>query len=225
MQIAFYLFIILLGAQVCGYTILAFQLLQNVVERKKEQVILTIKRGLALMLFSGFFFQILPGSNIIWWPVNTIFDLSFTKTILGKSIYLGQPHKKIESEPSFNGDGYSYSEYELSNRQSKYFIDPPNKFFKVYPKKGIREDWKISKWTKTPLREKDQAAFDFALSDSNNETDLKLKKIIKESENFYSYRYYNNSQDYSHESKYISNVDFYIISPSGNILIVINHNT
>lgn len=200
-------------------------MLQNLVEKKQSELKQNLKRGLVLVIFSGFFFQVLPGSNIVWWPINTIRDLSDTKTILGKSIYLGSAQNSFNTPPTFNGDGYSYYEYKLSERQTHHFNSPPQEFFNRYPKLGIREDWKITHWTKSPLEEKDEPAFQFARSRGNIEGNEKIVKLLNEPGNYYSYRFYNNNQDYSNGSMYISNVDFYIISPKERLLIIINHNT
>lgn len=219
-----WIYLTLLAVQVLAYSIIGSKLLINLIDKKKKEAKKNLKRGLILFLFSGFFFSILPGSNIFWWPFNRINELTYTNSILGKPIHLGTPVYEFESNPTFNGDGFSYAEYKLSENNASYFKSPKDNFFTDYPKKGIRDDWQIRTWTTTPLKETDQNAFNFIsvydmYSDYKVDSHYNLEEILKEEGNIYSYRYY------LHRDQHFGNIDFYIISPNKRLIILINHNT
>lgn len=188
--------------------------MQNFVEKKYTEVKKNLKQLVFLALFSGLFFQILPGSNIFWWPINTINDLTYTKSIFGQSIYLGSSKYIFDTGPSFSGDGYSYEEFQLSDKQIKSLSNPSKDFFIKYPQERKGTNWKTNRWSKTPMN-LDNFQYLQALTRDSMTSVYNLEELLSESGNFYAYKH----------SSLGMNISFYLLCPAKNLLIFINYNS
>ncbi|MEO9850190.1 MAG: hypothetical protein ABJH72_09690 [Reichenbachiella sp.] len=217
-----WIFLIFLLIQVIGYPIVGFKLFSSIFKKDKSKIKSNSIWLLSLFVFSGFVFEVLPGSKFFWWPIEAVESKNYTKNLTGISFILPEPIYEADSERHFNGDGSSFSIYNLAEDIKEQLVKPDSTFFMKYPQKGIRDDWEIKNWTKTPIVSNDLDAFHFA-SYAENQSEFKLDELINEDGNYYAFKYY--KQSFSDGESHILNVDFYLISPKRNILIVINVNT
>jgi len=183
---------------------------------KKLAILLTV-----LILLPGFFFRVLPGSDLLWAPYDHYQDRAFYQELTGLEFNDEGIFFEHDSERSFNGDGYSISIYKLDQKTANYFKSPPAAFFKKHPHLGIRTDWQIQHWKRTPIDTSEQQFLDFAHS-SLPTLDFELQDLLNEKGNYYAYRYYMSTP--SNRDEYVNNIDFYIICPKRKLLIDINHN-
>ncbi|MGK0364872.1 MAG: hypothetical protein ACI85O_001932 [Saprospiraceae bacterium] len=99
-------------------------------------------------------------------------------------------------------------------KYSEYFNKPDTLFFNEYPESS-RNDWQIRKWTQTPCKESDMDAYHFA-SSTSYDLDFKIKELMNEEGNYYSYECKMNGDiDY----EWIGNIHFYIISPKRELIV------
>ena len=217
-----WIFLIFLLIQVIGYPLVGFKLIRSLFKKDRTNVKKNSIWFIGLLIFSGLVFEILPGSKLFWWPMEAIESKSYTKNLMGISFVLPEPIYELNSERHFNGDGSSFSIYKLDEKITKKIMNSDSTFFSLYPKKGIRDDWELKTWNKTPLKTDDTDAFHFA-SYAENKSEYNLEELLNEKGNYYAFKYYKHS--FSNGSDHILNVDFYVISPKRNILISINVNT
>jgi len=77
---------------------------------------------------------------------------------LGSSIF------EYDSDRSFNGDGYSFTVYELPTNIRKRFESPDERLLTKYPKRpSYRDHWKFEHWREAPFDDKFEEYLDFAL--------------------------------------------------------------
>ncbi len=136
-----------------------------------------------------------------------------------------------ESIRNLRGDGYSIWIYNLSNAEAAYFMKPDSLLFSKYPLVGEhRTHWNHQKWKRGPFDEKDGKYLKLALivgrpndpeavNHENNWTD-RIRSILNNKNCLYAFSFTNHDP-----TENPRDVDFYIISPDDNVLIVINHNT
>lgn len=217
-----WIFIIFLLIQIIGYPLVGFKLIRALFKKDKTNAKRNSIWLIGLFVFSGLVFEILPGSKLLWWPIEAIESKSYTKNLMGISFILPQPIYELNSERHFNGDGSSFSVYKLDEKIIEELINPDSTFFNQYPKRGIRDDWELKEWNRTPLKTDDKDAFHFA-SYAENKSEYNLEELLNEKGNYYAFKYYKHL--FSSGSDQILNVDFYLISPKRNILICVNVNT
>ena len=213
-----WIYSLLILLQIIIYSILLGRLVKYNSKRDNDSYKRILLGLLFLFIFSGFFFKMLPGSKTIWSPIVSIQDKAYTKRITGIPFKLNDPLKKLDAEPSFNGDGFSYYIYALPEEDANYFKEPDSSFYLQFPKDESRTDWKTNRWTSTPLLSKDMLALNFINSDPNSRP-LNISKILTEKGNYYAYhiRY--------HEKDSVGDIDFFVISPKRKVIIIINHYT
>jgi len=217
-----WIFIIFLLIQVIGYPLVGYKLIRSLFKKDKTNARKNSIWLIGLIIFSGLVFEILPGSKLFWWPMKAIESKIYTRNLVGISFVMPEPIYELNSERHFNGDGSSFSIYKLDEKIIKELINLDSTFFTEYPKKGMRDNWELSKWKRTPLNKEYTDVFHFA-SYAENKSEYNLEKLLDEKGNYYAFKYYKHS--FSNESDHILNVDFYLISPKRKILISINVNT
>ena len=217
-----WIYLIFLLIQFIAYPILLIKFIRAIFNKDRSKIKIVSIWLLALLFFSGLVFKILPGSKYFWWPIEAIESKSYTKNLMGISFILPEPIYEFDSGRDFFGDGSSLTIYELEERVIENLVTSDSIFFSQYPKQGIRSDWGIEKWTKTPLSSEHQDAYYFA-SQVDNSSKYNLNEILTEDGNYFAYKYYLSS--FSTIEKHYMNIDFYLISPKRRILIVINVNT
>jgi hypothetical protein len=176
---------------------------------------------LILILIPGFFWKILPGSDLVWRPIEKIQEKNYNVELTGFEFNFGDSIYEYESKRDFNGDGYSIWIYEIDDKTANYFKNPDVEFLNDYPNSEFRDDWKTEFWKKTPFDKTEQEYLDFAHK-SLDEFDFELDDLLNESGNYYAYEYY--LHDFG-KLKFVGNIDFYIICPLRKIIVKINHNT
>jgi len=141
-----------------------------------------------------------------------------TEILTGKSFWSSEVFSF--EEISVRGEGYSIDAFKYGDEVSDYFENPDHFFFNSYPKEmEYRKNWKREKWKKTPVSNEEQKFLNHATPSYGDWNEFKINKMkfVKEIANkegaFYSY----NFKDEGY-------VDFFIISPKENLIILINHN-
>ena len=217
----FYLMFFLI--QLIGYPLIGVRLIKSIFKKDKLQIKKNTIRLLILMIFSGLVFEKLPGSNLFYWPFEAVDSKFYTHSLTNKSFIFKDPVFEWNSERAFNGDGTSIAIYPLTEKISTYFSNPDSTFFTQYPKKGIRNDWEVVNWSRTPIHPEHKDAFNFSIYGIDNTSNYNLDELLRKQGNYYSFLFYNHSA-VEHET-YYGNVDFYILCPKERILVTINHNT
>jgi hypothetical protein len=166
--------------------------------------------------------KILPGSEFFWKPIDNAQERNYNVDLTGFEFNYGELIYEYESKRDFNGDGYSIWIYKIDDKTSEYFKSPSNEFFTKYPLIGIRSDWELELWKRTPFDIEEQKFLDFAHS-SLDELDFELEDLLNEKGNYYAYKYY--MHNFSSGTVYVGNIDFYIICPIRKLIVKINHNT
>ena len=216
------MFLIFLLVQLVLYPIVGIQLFKSISESNQVKTKRNIFLLIGLMIFSGFVFDVLPGSNLFWWPVDAINSRDYTENLTGKAFILPEPLYDWDSGRSFHGDGSSITIYKIDEDIVQYFQNPDSTFFTHYPTEGIRKGWKITEWTPNPITPEHEYAFDF-ITYIDNSSDYDLDQMLKSEGNYYSFKC--NVFTYEGEEERIGDVDFFIISPKHKVLILLNENT
>lgn len=194
------------------------------------------KRKTSLLLF-----QVAAILGLAFWLSWTLsifpcseahYERKMIHELTGQSFNTNSLTFSYEGTRHFNGDGYSILRYSLNEKEADLFRQPSPSFLNDYPIKGSgRSHWQYHQtWLKTPSQIP-PAHLNFILwetnlleDDSAEMVELRrnydeVRTILSEPGNYYAYTY-------SHlQSGYPANIDFFILSPSQQRLIIINHNT
>ena len=141
-------------------------------------------------------------------------------------VELGPAIFGYDSDRSFNGDGYSFSVYELPAKIRKRFESADDRLLTEYPKHpSYRNHWQFEHWREAPFDDKFKEHLDFALSsyDSGKAPGLSLhfeaiRKALGRKGTYYSLFYYK-------PGGYIGDIDLFIVDLVEGRLYSINHNT
>ena len=169
------------------------------------------------LLWVGLEFGAVPGSSAYK-------SCYYTRRWFGKAMLLGSPRFNYDSERSFTGDGYSIDVYDISDSFAAWAASPPADFSTSYPvNPGFRSHWKSTTWHKTPIPSEELKFLDFALDVYTSDPKLAaarslLEKLANEPGNHISIRYFMHGD-------YVGDVDFFLLSPSEKVFILVNHNT
>lgn len=177
---------------------------------------------LILILIPGVFWRIIPGSDLVWRPIEKVQEKTYNKELTGFEFNFGESIYKYESQRDFNGDGYSIWIYKIDDQTVEYFKNPKEEFFNQYPQTELRSHWQSEFWKSTPFNKEEQKFFDFAHSELN-ELEFELEDLLNEKGNYYAYEYY--IHDFGEDRVYVGNIDFYILCPNRKLIVKINHNT
>lgn len=205
-----------------SYPIIGFKMIKAFRKKNKRKLYRLSILLLVLIMLPGFFWRILPGSDLFWQPIEKVQEKNYNKELTGFEFNTGKLIYEYETERFFNGDGYSIWIYELDEKTTDYFKNPSTNFFKEYPTTDLRNHWQSEFWKKTPFDKKEQRFLDFA-NTSLDELDFELENLLNENGNYYAYEYF--SHNYDKDISVVGNIDFYIICPNRKIMVKINHNT
>ena len=172
---------------------------------------------IVLILIPGFYWKLLPGSNLFWNPIEKSEERNYNVELTGFEFNDGELIYEYETERAFNGDGYSIWIYKIDDQTAKYFENPKAEFFTKYPSAELRSHWETEYWKKTPFDKQEKKFLDFAYS-TLDELEFELEDLLYEKGNYYAYKYYMHRYG-------IGNIDFYIICPNRKLIVQINHNT
>jgi len=142
------------------------------------------------------------------------------------NVSLGPPIYEYDSDRSFNGDGYSFSVYELPPTLRKRFESLDQRLLNEYPKHpSYRDHWSFEHWREAPLEDKFTEYLNFALSsyDSGQASELTthfeaIRTALSRRGTYYAFFYYSTSEN-------IGNIDLFIVDLVQGRLYSINHNT
>jgi len=172
-----------------------------------------------LLVWLGLTVGVLPGSGMLK-------DLKFSIGNTGRAFLLGTPSMQYHSERGLNGDGYSISVYELSDRTAAYFESPDEEFFETSLSMSWRRSgWTPSKWRETPARPNPHYLNIRTLvtpRDAGYELSELFHEIWEQPGNYYAYRANLFERE---EGTHIGDIDLYLISPDKKVFIKINSNT
>ena len=169
-----------------------------------------------LLLWVGLFIGVTPGSR-------DYADYRMTRDLFGTSITLGQPEIEYHSERAFNGDGYSIEVYKLNKGEINKIPDAQQKIQSLPTRPSSRSHWQQTFWRQTPIKAEEEHLLEFALmGDASDEGVEKGRTLLNELAHkpghYYSYFYFMHGQ-------YPGDIDFFLFSPSKNLLILVNLNT
>ena len=141
-------------------------------------------------------------------------------------VELGPAIFEYDSDRSFNGDGYSFSVYDLPAKIRKRFELADDRLLTEYPKHpSYRNHWQFEHWREAPYDAKFKEHLDFALSsyDSGKASGLSLhfeaiRKALGRKGTYYALFYYK-------PGGYIGDIDLFIVDLVEGRLYSINHNT
>jgi len=201
--------------------ILGVQLFRAVKGKQKRRTrILIVTIGL-LVLFPSIYWRWIPGSDFIMTPYDNYVEGKNNELLTGYSFSNGETIFSYDSARDFQGDGYSMLITHLDRDAVNYFKHPNEQFFTGYPQKGIRSDWRVSNWKRTPMDTLDVEYLDFA-SHPLPSLDYELVDLMNEKGNYYAFRY--NKVRFSDGKRLLFNIDFYIICPARAIMVDVNRN-
>ncbi|OUS19110.1 hypothetical protein A9Q93_02750 [Nonlabens dokdonensis] len=204
------------------YPIVAYRIYKSIRAKEKKRSYRLTFLMLFLLVLPNILWRTLPGSDIIWYPVDWVMIRNYNYELTGLKFSNGESVYKNESERAFNGDGYSINIYKLDDEVAQYFMSPNEDFFNNYPKRGIRDDWQITHWKKTPHNQSEKGFVGFAYSQLYD-LNFELEDLLIEEGNYYAYKH--DMYDVFDPDYYRGNIDFYIICPKRKIIVKINHNT
>lgn len=216
------LFLFLTLIILISYPIIGFKIYKSIRNKDKRKLYRLLTILLTLVLIPGFFWRLLPGSDLVWRPIEKVQEKGYNTELTGFEFNFGDPIYEYESKRDFNGDGYSIWIYEIDDKTAQYFKNPNAEFFIDYPSSDFRKDWETEFWKKTPFNKEEQKFFNFAHKDLD-ELEFELEDLLYEKENYYAYEYY--MHDFSDGTVYVGNIDFYILCPNRKLIVKINHNT
>ena len=167
-----------------SYPIIGFKIIKAIRKKDKRKLYRLSAILLILILIPGFFYRILPGSELFWQPIEKIQDKNHNEKLTGFEFYDGKLIYEYETERFFNGDGYSIWIYELDEETAEYFKNPNASFFTEYPTTDLRNDWESEFWKMTPFDKTEQKFLNFAHS-SLDTLNFELEDLLNEKGNYY----------------------------------------
>lgn len=156
---------------------------------------------------------------------NFMINADYREGLYDSKATLGSAIFEYDSERAFNGDGYSFSVYELPSAIRHRFEAADVKLLTGYPKHpSYRNQWHFEHWREAPFDEKFKKQLDFALSsyDSGEAPGLSpyfdsIRKALARKGTYYAF-FYNYPGN-------IGDIDFFIVDLVEGRLYVINNNT
>lgn len=204
------------------YPIIGFKMFKAIRNKNKPKFYRLSAILLILILLPGFYWRILPGSDLFWKPIEKAQEKNYNLELTGFEFNDGDLIYEYETERVFNGDGYSIWIYKIDDQTADYFKNPKDEFFNEHPKTELRSHWQSEFWKRTPFDKEEQKFLDFAHSELDGLA-FKLEDLLYENGNYYAYEYYVQNLG---KLKFITgNIDFYILCPNRKLIVKINHNT
>lgn len=169
------------------------------------------------LLWSGLFIGLTPGASAYG-------SYRYSREVFGRGFVLGSPRYTYRTPPTFNGDGYSIEVFDIPDTLAHFAASPPPEFGTAFPvRTSDRTQWSVVPWHPTPITEHDRKFLDFVLMDHADNKDLDaakklLERLANEPGHYIAYFYL------IHDDS-VSNVDFFLLSPSERVFIFVNLNT
>lgn len=169
------------------------------------------------LLWGGLFVGLTPGASFYA-------RYRYSRELFGSCFALWNSKYSYHSPRHFNGDGYSIEVLTTSDALSRWATAPPSDFGKTHPVlPSFRSHWSAIHWRATPVGADELKFLEFALMRSDNSSDLDaakkfLERLANEPGHYFACFYF------MHDSG-VGNVDFFLLSPSERVLILVNHNT
>jgi len=111
---------------------------------------------------------------------------------LGLNINIEKKTFDSSDAVSQHGEGFTIEAYTFKNIKNKNILKNKSSYPVTY---DIRKAWKISKWSKTPLSNKDveNLLFTYAINDDKIKMQLqKIQEVLSSTDNYFSYYYKDN---------------------------------
>ena len=150
---------------------------------------------------------------------------------LSKNIYIKDQTEKLTGksfwswkefsfeEISVRGEGYTIDVFKFNDEIAEYFKNPDKEFFETFPiELEYRKKWKREKWKKTPVLKSEIEFLETATPNYGGWSQYRkdkmdfVKELANQKGNFYAY------------NTKLGDVDFFIISPTEKLIVMINHN-
>ena len=169
------------------------------------------------LLWAGLHLGLTPGAS-------AYARYRYLRELFGRSFALASPRLSYHSARSFNGDGYSIEVFDTPDALSRWASSPPPEFTTQFPMRpSYRSHWSGVHWRQTPISADDQKFIEFALGEQADSSDLKaakelLARLVKEPGDYFAYFYYMHG-------KHVGDLDFFLLSPSERVFIMLNSNT
>ncbi|BDS05167.1 hypothetical protein NT6N_02070 [Oceaniferula spumae] len=197
--------------------VLGFYSYRAVKRKRVKQSCVLIAALLFHLWFMGVVVRVLPGSNIYY-------ERSQMQAITGHAFRMQEIGRSEHSDRAFNGDGLSFEVFSIPDSVAKELRKPSNTFFEEYPKRDrYRDHWEVEHWKETiPPKDEDQYIRFARLACQSSRSQAMFQSLLAEKGNYYSYLYYMHG---SGADANVGNIDFFIISPSRKILVIMNVNT
>ena len=199
----------------CG--VLYFLLARWAWRNYRALFIVMVIAPVAVVFWVSWITRAFPGSQ-------ALADRSYVEDLTGKAFWTKVVFE-YNSPRDFNGDGYSIVVYELDDEVASALSKPDSLFFQHPLRSDDRNRWEQKRWRRTPLRPEDSRFLEVAIVESEDanpgmaETFKELRDLMAEEGNYYSFN------NLMLSAEIVSNVDFYVLSPSHKRLFVINLNT
>ena len=169
------------------------------------------------------FYAFLAGISAL---CNSRIHAEYLTGLYDAEIKLGPAIFEYDSERAFNGDGYSFSVYELPATIRKRFESADDILLTEYPKHPCyRNHWKFDHGRAAPFDDKIKEHLDFALSsyDSGRVSGLSphfesIRRALARKGTYYAFFYNNPGEN-------IGDIDLFIVDLIEGRLYSINHNT
>ncbi|MCW1884072.1 hypothetical protein OKA04_04980 [Luteolibacter flavescens] len=181
--------------------------------RKLRRMIAYPVIGVAVLLAAGH----LSDHLVYRKSLEAVFD--------GKMTF-SRPIFEYDSERGFQGDGYSFAVYPLSESIRQRFVSADLRLTGRYPERPAdRDRWKTHLWTEAPFDPALDQYLEFALSslDAGNEPRLEphfsnLRAALGKKRTWYSYFHHDHGDS-------PGNIDFFAVDLDEGRVYLINHNT
>ncbi len=166
------------------------------------------------------------GYCLLWGVSWFVYDLGYKQYLRGlfdADVALEEVLYSCHSERAFNGDGYSFSVFELPQTLRVRFEAVDDRLLTEFPKRpDHRKDWEFERWRPTPFDQEFESLLDFGLGVAATDNAPGIEAHFEAAWNalsgenaYYAFFYYG----------YSGNIDLFIVDLDGGRLYLINHNT
>lgn len=202
----FYLTVLLtLAAIFIGFFIWIYRLFKFYKKGNRKSFWIQCSILVLIVVFITWNFRVFPLSK-------NFYIKKQTELLTGKKFWSWEVY--TYDEMGFRGEGYTIEIFEFDDEVAEYFMNPNADFFEKYPLElEYRENWTRNTWKKTPVIESEVQYLEHATPRKGEiiQQINFVKDLAKKEGSFYAY---NTGGD----------IDFFIISPSEKLIIMINHN-
>jgi hypothetical protein len=167
---------------------------------------------------------------LVLWAILSVLSTKayseYLSNLYDADVKLGAALYEYDSPRAFNGDGYSFSVYELPANIRSRFETADKRLLSEFPKRpSYRNHWSPQHWREAPFDPKFEKYLDFALSRYDSVQAPKLSSHFKAIREALSHkRTYYAFFAYEH-GDYPGDIDLFIVDLEGGRLYTINHNS